>query len=86
MDRNPVRLTDEEIQKLVLTAQQDAAIRFLNTKPGLMPSGQETPPAVTELIEIGLVKEGAKIVGLEGESQSDFFLTPAGEIWLKGHQ
>lgn len=79
--RHQINLTPEEIAGLKLDPKQEAAVRFVASKPGLMPSGEHTPASVRELIAMGLVGEGVKIVGLEGESQSDFHLTPAGEVW-----
>jgi hypothetical protein len=72
--------------EIKLNETQLATIKFLATKPGLLPSGRETPKVVRDLIEMNFAKEGGKIVGLEGESKSEFYLTPAGEAWLEAYK
>lgn len=81
MERYRVNLSAAEIEKIELDEIQRVGMKFLAGNPGLLPSGRETPEAILQLIELGFVKEGTKLVGLEGESKSEFSLTEAGKIW-----
>lgn len=81
MERYRVSLSAAEIEKIELDKNQRIGLKFLAGDPGLLPSGRETPEAILELIELGFVQEGAKFVGIEGESKSEFILTEAGKIW-----